>query len=271
MHNPGSASHATVSPMPSGPRRVRVEQIMGTAIGIDLRDLDVAEDAVDAAFEALREADARFSTYKPGSEISRLGRAELTLEECHPDVAIVLGLCEYLREQTGGAFNAWRCRTDGRLDPSGAVKGWAVERSAEILSRAGARNFCINAGGDVIARGEPEAGRPWRVGIRHPGQPTAVAAVVGVRDFAVATSGTYERGDHIIDPRTGVAAHDLVSMTVAGPSLTLTDAYATAAMAMGRSGVEWVASLPGYAPYAVTTTGRVRYSNAFAQLLVRSA
>lgn len=268
MRNPAAASHATIRPMPSGPRRVRVEQIMGTAIGIDLRDLDVAQDAVDAAFEALREADARFSTYRPESEISRLGRAELTLQECHPDVALVLGLCEDLRQQSGGSFNAWRCRTDGRLDPSGVVKGWAVEGSAEGLARAGARNFCINAGGDVIARGEPEASRAWRIGIRHPGQPTAVAAVVGVRDLAVATSGTYERGNHIIDPRTGIAARELLSMTVAGPSLMLADAYATVAFVMGTAGIEWVASQPGYAAYAVTTTGRVRYSEAFNTLLV---
>ncbi len=262
------AARPVVSPMPATARQIRVEHIMGTAIGIDLRDRDVPEDALDAAFHWLREADARFSPFRRESEISRLGRGELTVDECHDDVAAVLSLCEELRRQSGGAFNAWRARADGRLDPSGVVKGWAVEGSAAILERFGARNYCINAGGDVLARGEPEAGRPWRIGIRHPADATAVAAVVAVRDLAVATSGAYERGDHIVDPRRGIAPHDLLSLTVAGPSLTLADAYATAAFAMGRSGPAWVAVQPGYAPYAVTRGGRVRYSEGFAKLLV---
>ncbi len=241
---------------------------MGTAIGIDCRDLDVPEHAIQDAFNWLREVDDRFSLFKPESEVSRLGRGEITLEECHPDVTDVLSLCEDVRRQSGGAFNAWRCRADGRLDPSGLVKGWAVERSAQMLERAGARNFCINAGGDIIARGAPAAGRRWRIGIRHPEQGSAVAAVIEVNDLAVATSGAYERGNHIVNARTGSARHDLLSLTVAGPTLTLADAYATAAFAMGSRGIGWAASQPGYASYGVTSEGRVRYSDAFAQLLV---
>src|ERR1700738_4441039 len=122
-------------------RRIRVEHIMGTAISIDLRDPDVEGEGVAGAF------DARFSPFQPQSEISRLGRGELTLEECAVEVGEVLSLCEDLRRQSGGVFNAWRWRPDGRLDPSGLVKGWSVERAAELLARAGARNFFITAGG----------------------------------------------------------------------------------------------------------------------------
>src|ERR1700675_5096150 len=53
-----------------------------------------------------------------------------------------------------------------------------------------------------------------------------------------------------------------------GVSLTLADAYATSGFAMGDAGVGWVAARPGYAPFAVTAAGRVRYSDAFADLLV---
>ena len=268
---PVAPSRHYVTAMPSATRRIRVEQIMGTAIGIDLRDPDVSDDVVQHAFELLREADTRFSTFKPDSEVSRLGRGELTLDECHPEVATVLAICEDLRKQTHGVFNAWGWRADGRLDPSGLVKGWAAERSAQVLERAGARNFCINAGGDVLVRGEPEPGRPWRVGIRHPSEATAVAAVLAARDLAIATSGSYERGDHVIDPRTGVAQRELISLTVAGPSLALADAYATAAFAMGGSGLDWVAAQPGYAPYAITTHGRVHYTPEFAELFASPA
>ena len=249
-------------------RRIRVEHIMGTAISIDLRDAGVEDDVMATAFEWLRQVDACFSLYKPQSEISRLGRGELTVEECRSEVGEVLSLCEDLREETQGVFNAWRCRADGRLDPSGVVKGWAVERAAGILERGGARNFCINAGGDVVCQGEPEPGRAWRIGIRHPVEAGAVAGVVHTHDLAVATSGAYERGDHIVDARTGIPSRALLSLTVAGPSLTLADAYATAGFAMGDAGVGWVAARPGYAPFAVTAAGRVRYSDAFADLLV---
>jgi thiamine biosynthesis lipoprotein len=249
-------------------RRIRVEHIMGTAISIDLRDPVVDDGVIEMTFDWLRQVDASFSVYKPESEVSRLGRGELTVEECRSEVGEVLSLCEDLREETQGVFNAWRCRSDGRLDPSGVVKGWAVERAAGILQRGGARNFCVNAGGDVVCRGEPEPGRAWRIGIRHPVQAGAVAGVVHAHDLAVATSGAYERGDHIVDARTGIPSRELLSLTVVGPSLTLADAYATAGFAMGDAGVEWVAARPGYAPFAVTASGRVRYTGAFADLLV---
>lgn len=249
-------------------RRIRVEHIMGTAISIDLRDVGVEDDVVGTAFDWLRQVDERFSLYKPQSEISRLARGELTVEECRVEVGDVLSLCEELREETQGVFNAWSCRADGLLDPSGVVKGWAVERAAGILLLGGARNFCLNAGGDVVIRGEPEPGRAWRIGIRHPVEAGAVAAVVQGHDLSVATSGAYERGDHIVDARTGIPSRTLLSLTVAGPSLTMADAYATAGFAMGRGGVGWVATRPGYAPFAVTASGRVQYSDAFADLLV---
>jgi thiamine biosynthesis lipoprotein len=248
-------------------RRVRVEQIMGTAISIDLRDPDVDGDVVETAFDWLREVDARFSPFQPESEISRLGRGELILDECHADVAGVLSLCEDLRRETDGVFNAWNCRADGRLDPSGVVKGWAVERAAGMLDDAGASNFCINAGGDIVARGKPAPGRDWRIGIRHPRDASALAAVIHVTDLAVATSGNYERGDHIINAQTGMADGELLSMTVAGPSLTLADAYATVGFAMGNAGVAWLAGRPGYSPYAITREGRVHYGDPFAALL----
>jgi FAD:protein FMN transferase len=248
-------------------RRIRVEHAMGTAMSIDLRDADVDDFVIEAAFTWLHEADMRFSPYRLESEISRLGRGEVIVQDCHPDVGEVLSLCEDLRVETGGVFNAWRWRADGRLDPSGVVKGWAVERAARLLERAGARNYCINAGGDVVVRGNPEPGRPWRVGIRHPRQPTAVAAVLAATDLAVATSGAYERGDHILDARGGLPPRGLVSMTVVGPSLTLADAYATIGFAMGSAGVAWVAARPGYAPYAITREGRVRYTDRITELL----
>lgn len=235
------------------PGRMRVEQIMGTAIGIDLRDADVPVAAVDDAFASLRAADARFSTYKPDSEVSRLGRGELAIADCSLELRRVMVLSEQLRFDSRGHFDVRGHRADGGLDPSGVVKGWAVEEAAWILDAAGARNYAINAGGDIVVRGEPQPGEPWRIGIRHPLESASVAHVIELRDGAVATSAAYERGEHIVNPPEGAAPRDWLSLTVIGPSLTLADGYATAAFAMGLPGLAWVSAHPGYRALGITT------------------
>ena len=235
--------------------RLRVEQIMGTAIGINLCDDDVADEAIEKAFASLRCADDQFSTYKPQSEVSRLGRGELKLADCSLELRRVLALAEQLRLDSGGYFDVRAARIDGSLDPSGIVKGWAVEEAAWILDAAGARNYAINAGGDVLVQGEPEPGEPWRIGIRHPVQPDAVAHVLELRRGAVATSGAYERGDHITNPREEGTPRDWLSITVVGPSLSMADAYATAAFAMGSAGLAWVTRHSGYRALGISADG----------------
>lgn len=258
---------------PRGQRRagtVRVEQIMGTAISLDLRDPAVSPAAVDAMFDHLRDIDSRFSTYRPDSEISRLGRGEVSAEACSPDVREVLERCEALRALSHGYFDIRAHRSDGGLDPSGFVKGWAVEAAAGILDAAGARNYCLNAGGDLITRGESEPGRRWRVGIRHPELPDMLATVLETGDLAVATSGAYERGEHITDPHTDRAPGGLLSVTVVGPKLSEADAYATAAYAMGPSGLTWIAGIPGYAGCMITAERRRVWTPEFARYTAAS-
>jgi thiamine biosynthesis lipoprotein len=243
---------------------------MGTVISLDLRSPKVSSTAIEAAFDHLRDIDARFSTYRPDSEISRLGWGELSAADCSPDVGEVLARCEELRTLSRGYFDIRAHRADGRLDPSGFVKGWAVENAARILDAAGARNYCLNAGGDVITRGEPEPGTPWRIGIRHPELPGQLATVLEARDLAVATSGGYERGDHIADPLTGTSPDELLSVTVVGTSLAEADAYATAAFAMGRAGLAWIATLSDYAACAITAERRLVWTEGFARFKTAS-
>jgi thiamine biosynthesis lipoprotein len=229
---------------------LRVEHIMGMPIRIELCDPGADPAILEAAFDRLRLADELFSTYKPASEINRLERGELTIAQCHPDVDEVLTRCARLYDETGGYFSV---RAAGRLDPSGLVKGWAVGKAAELLTAAGARDYSINAGGDVLVRGGPAPGEGWRVGIQHPLERDKVAAVLAGRDVAVATSGEYERGAHVIDPHTGRPPDGLLSATIVGPDLAVADAYATATFAMGASGPAWAASLAGYETLCITT------------------
>jgi FAD:protein FMN transferase len=219
-----------------------VAPVMGTTVSIDVRDDRIEPSALDAALEKLRELEARFTTYREDSEIKRVERGELAIGDAHPDVREVLDACAVLRAESDGAFDAWR---EGSLDPSGYVKGWAAERAADVLRDRGATHFAMNRGGDVICAGEESDGTPWRVGVRFPADPARMALVLGIRRGAVATSGSYERGEHVVDARTGRAANAWRSITVVAPDLATADAVATAALAMGQDGPAWAARRPG--------------------------
>ena len=252
----------------------RIERVMGTVVGVDVRDpvsSDVVEDAVEAFFATLRDLDARFSPYLPDSEISRIADGRLAEPDASADVRFVLACCDHLAAASGGAFDARHHREDGRLDPSGFVKGWAVDEAAHHLDDAGLRSFAVNAGGDVLVRGCPAPDRAWRVGIRHPSAPDRIAARLELRHGAVATSALYERPGHIRDPRTGEVPTALVSLTVVGPELTWADAYATAAFAMGDAGPAWVERHPGYATIAITADEQLAWSARAAPLLSRAS
>ena len=215
-----------------------VEQIMGTPIVVDVRDENADNEDLVRMFDWLRWVDATFSTYREDSEISRIGRGELEPADAHQEVRSVLARCEELRGETDGFFDA---RAPGSLDPSGFVKGWAVDRAAELLQDAGRDDFAVSAGGDMRV-----VGRAWRVGIQHPLAGNKVAAVFETGDLAIATSAAYARGDHVLDPHTGRAPAGVLSVTIVGPELGTADAYATAAFAMGARGPQWTARLSGY-------------------------
>ncbi len=232
----------------------RIEDVMGMPVIADVRDEGADEGVLDRMFAWLRWVDDTFSTFKAESEVSRIGRGDLALADAHPEVREVLARCEELRAETDGYFDA---RAGGVLDPSGLVKGWSVDRAAAILEQAGLEHFAVNAGGDIRLRGGalPEPG--WRVGIQHPLQKDRIAAVVEGTDLAIATSGAYERGQHVLDPHTGRAPQGVFSVTITGPSLALADAYATAAFAMGAKSPGWVARLQGYEGMIILASERV--------------
>ncbi|MBT8225544.1 MAG: FAD:protein FMN transferase [Dactylosporangium sp.] len=229
---------------------------MGTMVAIHLTDpmprADLAALA-EAFFAWMHEVDRRFSTYRPDSEVCRLDRGEATLAECSPYLAEVLDACAGLWKTTDGYFDVY---ATGRFDPSGYVKGWSAEVASARLAAAGSVNHFINAGGDVRVRGQAAPGVPWHIPVRHPWHHDGAFLMLAGTDLAVATSGTYERGFHVIDPRTGEPAQLLRSVTVTGPDLALADAYATTAVAMGEPGLGWLAGLAGYEVAVVTEDGR---------------
>ncbi len=235
-----------------------VEQVMGMPVSIELADDRPAAELRELIGEVcdwLHEVDERFSTYKPDSEVMRLRRREIRIEDCSPDLRHVLDVCADLWRETGGYFDAYAA---GPLDPSGYVKGWSVEVASQRLYERGSTSHYINAAGDIRMRGSHPGGGPWRVGIRHPWEADRVSWVLAMHDGAIATSGTYERGEHIINPLTRTPARGLRSVTVVGPDLSIADAYATAALAMGENGLAWLAkrAADGYESAVVTDDGR---------------
>jgi thiamine biosynthesis lipoprotein len=207
---------------------------------------------LDRVYDWFRWVDETFSTYKETSEISRLNRGELDFEETHPEVRAVLARCESLRHETNGYFDVHAADAE-TIDPSGLVKGWAVDRAASILDEAGVRDYSVNAGGDMVVRG---AG--WRIGIQHPLERDKVARVVEATELAIATSGAYERGRHVFDPHTRKPPSGVLSVTITGPELATADAYATAGFAMGVDGPAWTARLRrDYAALTILADGTV--------------
>jgi thiamine biosynthesis lipoprotein len=263
------AGPEALTPADELPRRAWVEQIMGMPISVHVRgplarDERAAgghgrvEDAIAALFADLRRTDQIFSTYQAGSQISRLQRDELTLADCDPWVREVAELCEQARERTDGWFDADLPGPDGvrRFDPTGLVKGWAIERVTRTLSAALAdHDVLVNAGGDVAVRCRRTDSPDWRLGIEDPADRSRLLATVPLRSGGMATSGTAARGAHILDPATGRPVTSLLSVTVIGPDLTWADVHATAAFAMGPDCVQYLAGLTDHLGYLVRLDG----------------
>jgi thiamine biosynthesis lipoprotein len=182
------------------------------------------------------------------------------LSACSPEVWEVHRLCDRAHRRTDGWFSAAYA---GGFDPTGLVKGWAVERAAAMLASAGAEAVCVNGGGDVQVHGGP-----WRIGVAHPLLPGTLVCVVlagEAHELAVATSAATEHGRPILDPHTGRPPADpLASLTVVTRTLTEADAYATAGYAMGaRAARGWLESLPDTEAHAVTPSGAVWRTKGF--------
>ncbi|RNL77530.1 FAD:protein FMN transferase [Nocardioides marmorisolisilvae] len=240
-----------------------VEQVMGMPISLALRGrwagTPVADRAWGRVVDSLRAVDAVFSTYRSDSWVSRLGRGEVTVQECPAMVGEVLVLAEQARLESGGAFDVWSAGSEeaGGLDPSGVVKGWAVQRAVAELDVLEDTDVCLSAGGDLVCVTRRPDADPWRIGIEDPHDPSRVIAVVPVLDGGVATSGLAHRGAHIVDPRTGRTPSELASITVVGDDLTWADIDATAAFVMGASGIDWLTAR-GRTGVAVLADGSAR-------------
>ena len=241
--------------------------IMGMPITVEVID-DIAARDVNDVFNYFNAVDERFSTYKSRSEISQINNG-LPKEKWSTEMIEVLDMCQQTKELTNDYFDVSH---DGKIDPSGLVKGWAIDNAAKLLSAKGMRNFYIEAGGDIQTHGTNVDHEPWAVGIRNPFNIDEIIKVIKITTQGVATSGTYIRGQHIYDPVHGEQDIDSVkSLTIIGPNIYEADRYATAAFAMGKEGIAFIEATNDLEGYMVDADKVATYTSGFERYVAQHA
>ncbi len=236
--------------------------IMGMPITVEIADSSATRDALEKIFSYFIAVDERFSTYKSGSEIMRINRGEVLENEYSAGMKEVFALAEKTKKETSGYFDIKN--PDGSLDPSGIVKGWAIQNAAAQLFDMGFRNFYIDAGGDIQSSGTNAKGETWSVGIRNPFNFKEIIKIIYPQGSGIATSGTYIRGQHIYNPYApGKELCDVVSLTVVGPNVLDADRFATGAFAMERESVNFIENLKDFEGYMVDSKGIATMTSGF--------
>jgi thiamine biosynthesis lipoprotein len=207
---------------------------------------------IDAVFNRLIEIDNRYSGYKKTSDLSKLWSGELPLAEQSEEFQNIEKECSKYEKLTDGYFSA---NFSGKYDPTGYVKGWAVAEAAKMAENLGFSTYCIDLSGDMMMRSSTE--HVWNIGITDPFDTEAMVGAVAFRDGAVATSGNYYRGNHIINPKYPTKKSDLVSITVVGPDIIECDILATALFAMGlKKATEFIKKTSSYEALFITTDNK---------------
>jgi FAD:protein FMN transferase len=235
--------------------------IMGMPITVEIVDLGANIKNIDKVFDYFKYVDQKFSTYKKGSEITKINRGLIGIKNASNDMKEVLALCEKTKQETNGYFDIMH---QGKLDPSGLVKGWAINNAANLISNMGFKNFFIDAGGDIQVKGKNKENDSWKIGIQNPFNLKEIIKVIWLKNKGVATSGTYIRGQHVYDPyHPRSLLQDIVSITVIGPNVYEADRFATAAFAMGQKGINFIENLSGFEGYTIDRMGTATYTSGF--------
>lgn len=240
---------------------------MGMPMTIEIVDPNVTNAALESIFSYFQQIDGRFSPYQAMSELSLINAGKIKATDYSDDMKAVLGLAEKTKLETNGYFDIIH---NGMIDPSGIVKGWAIWQASLQLKEQGFQNFYLDIGSDIEVSGHNTAGKPWRVGIRHPFKPAQIVKVLELSDYGVATSGTYERGQHIYNPhQPDYLTTEIVSLTVIGPNILEADRFTTAAFAMGKPGIALIEQRPGLEGYLIDTQGVATYTSGFERFTVK--
>lgn len=238
-------------------------------IVVEIVDEAATKKIFEEIFAYFKYIDEKFSVFKNSSEITAINNSQLRENDYSHDMKIILALAEETKKITNGYFDI--IRPDGKRDPSGLVKGWAIYGASKILEGRGFQNFYVDAGGDIQARGTNSFNEPWRVGIQNPfARETQIVRAIQIENRGVATSGTYIRGQHIYNPKKpGEPITDIVSLTVVGPNVYEADRFATAAFAMGKDGILFIEKLGGFEGYLIDKNGLATQTSNFEKYIIK--
>lgn len=237
---------------------------MGMSVAVEVLDPGVKSSDLNAVLDYFHEIDQTFSTYKKTSEISKINKKLLKIEDATPLVKKILKLSEETKHDTHGYFDI---KIEGFIDPSGLVKGYAIFEGSKMLMKKGYKNFYIEIGGDIDIRGLKN-GMKWKVGIKNPIKTLENAKVLYLSDQGIATSGNYERGMHIYNPIKKKLANELASVTIVAQNAYEADRFATAVFAMGEKGIDFLEEKKGIEGFLITRDGKELVTNGFFQYLL---
>lgn len=240
------------------------DDIMGMPITVTIVDKNASQQDLHAVFLFFQDIDNKFSTYKKDSEISQFNRKEISEKKLSYDMQEIFALSEQTKKETNGFFDIRK--KDGTIDPSGLVKGWAIEKAAQLVSKRGFTNFYIDAGGDIQTKGCNKNNKPWVVGIRNPFNRNEIVKVIQLHGNAIATSGTYIRGQHVYNPhKRNSDLKKIISVTVVGPNIYEADRFATAAFAMQEQGIYFLERQKDLEGYMINKEGIATFTSGFGQ------
>ena len=244
----------------------QTRDLMGMTINVEIVDSSAKDTDLDIVFSYFERVEKRFSVFREDSEITLLNNKKISKDQLSDETKTVFALAEETKSLTNGYFNI--VTSEGKYNPSGIVKGWAIYNASRLLFEKGFKDFYVEAGGDIQAYGLNALGKKWSVGIQNPFDLSQIVKVIYLKDKGVATSGTYRRGQHIYDPHnTGNPLSDIVSISIIGPNVYEADRFATAAFAMGGKGINFIEDLDGFEAYMIDRNGIATQTSGFAVYL----
>lgn len=236
---------------------------MGMPITVEIADENATKESIDKIFDYFKYIDEKFSPFKKTSEVTKINKGEIRENEYSSDMKAVFELSEKTRKETNGYFDI--TDNNGKFNPSGLVKGWAIYNASELLENMGYENFYVDAGGDIQVKGKTEEKSRWKIGIKNPFKQEEIVKIVYLgKNEGIATSGTYIRGQHVYNPkRRGQELNEIVSISVIASNIYEADRFATAAFAMQREGINFIEKLDGFEAYMIDKNGIATMTSRF--------
>ncbi len=237
---------------------------MGSLLTVKIWDINISNAVVDALFDEVSRIERLLSIFQKNSEIAKINQNQsagpISVEQ---ETLAVIQAAFLIADQSSGAYDPTlsdfgsrsltadlkkgiliRDQAGIQINLGGIGKGYALDRAASLLRSYGIQKSLISFRSTIVAIGPPNDQPPFQIAIQHPRKKQEKIDTVSIRDQSISTSGDYEKIDHLINPRTGLPAQGVASVSVIAPTGLQTDALSTAAFVLGtKAGIQFLDSL----------------------------